>query len=365
MKPARLLELDFVRTIATFYVIGIHALAFTTAYNNHIFILSLFFDNAVPIFLILSGVSLGLKYAKTEKIPLRSFYRQNLPKLLWPYLIWGALYFVSNLLLMQVPIFTLANLKTFIMGMLDGRPWYHLYYLPILMGLYLLFPLVLRLARKSWGKALAGSFVLYLISNVLYQLSSAYWFLPFFPTWPYIQPLNWLFLFCFGIIIALHWESVLKKYIIGKETFWLILMLLAFVLYYILYRRSIKFLGVFELNLYTRTFYSLAGFIGLLAIGQQVQALTNQALNKLLQFIVKLSFLIYLIHPLVLVGFDQLTRYTSLKYPIYDGETLVFYLSICAVSILVSFLLYQLPGSYFFGGKKRWHQAAARRQNKA
>lgn len=97
----RIEELDFARVLAMLSVITIHVTSTFVHYNSRVavsgmnlaFILNQLSRFAVPLFILLSGVSCGLNGFCTA----RQFLRRRLIKTGVPYLIWSLVYMLYNI----------------------------------------------------------------------------------------------------------------------------------------------------------------------------------------------------------------------------------------------------------------------------
>ena len=97
----RIEELDFTRIIAMIAVITIHVTSAYIGYQSNIlvmgmnvaFILNQLTRFAVPLFILLSGTSLGLS-ANDDSY--REFLHKRLTKIGIPYLAWTAVYIIYN-----------------------------------------------------------------------------------------------------------------------------------------------------------------------------------------------------------------------------------------------------------------------------
>jgi surface polysaccharide O-acyltransferase-like enzyme len=90
----------------------------------------------VPLFIMLTGALL-LQPEKTESIS--SFFKKRWARIGLPFLFWGAAYFVWDFLVIKIPFTSGAIIQ----GILNG-PYTQFWYLYVLIGLYLLTP-VLRI----------------------------------------------------------------------------------------------------------------------------------------------------------------------------------------------------------------------------
>ncbi|MGL6131112.1 MAG: acyltransferase [Fusobacteriaceae bacterium] len=130
-------SLDSLRVLSCFLVVLLHVSAsFVTGYvenYNFQFTVGNFFDSisrvSVPLFVMLSG-SLLLENSKNKDY--RFFYNKSFKKIVVPTLIWSSIYFIYSVILKYLDFKIL------------GRPFYHLWYLYMILGLYLVTPIIIR-----------------------------------------------------------------------------------------------------------------------------------------------------------------------------------------------------------------------------
>lgn len=151
-------EFDFIRILAASLVVLLHVTALLESVSfssadilrfNQILNSSCFI--AVPLFVMLSGALL-LGHHRHESLV--DFYKKRFRRLFFPVLIWSIMYLI---------IASLQNdltWKNILFMVLRGKPFYHLWYLYMLMGLYLLTPAFRRLfsecnlKEKVWWTSL-------------------------------------------------------------------------------------------------------------------------------------------------------------------------------------------------------------------
>ncbi|MDR0858882.1 MAG: acyltransferase [Oscillospiraceae bacterium] len=163
----RVFELEFIRTLSMIAVIVLHGSGDFIA-SAPMFILNQITRFAVPAFILISGIGLSVS-GKRSLLP-------KLPALLVPYLFWCIVY--GNMLLP------------------------HLYFIPVLLQLYLLFPLLLRCVRKWTRITLTISLLISLAANLLpYLAGLGIELRPEFLIRPHLWWLfpTWLFYFVLGL----------------------------------------------------------------------------------------------------------------------------------------------------------------------
>lgn len=154
-KSARVAYADLVRVIAILMVVLIHTaspLFNTLPVKSDGFAVSVLLDGiahaAVPLFVMVSGVF--LLDEKREMSVRRAIRHYALP-LVGLYFFWSVLYAVANKV--AIPVLfenadvNLSMLKTFVVAVLEGA--YHMWYLPMMAGLYLITPLLRTFVRQD------------------------------------------------------------------------------------------------------------------------------------------------------------------------------------------------------------------------
>lgn len=202
----RVLSYDALRVFAAFLVVGTHVSAtlfvpqqeplsadfFMAASFNA------FTRMAVPIFVMLSG---AFVLADVRHSDFAYFYRKAWKKLGIPTLIWSVGYvgfqyvFVALRWINEHPVQWDAPLRM----ALHGQPYYHLWFLYMLLGLYALVPLLVRLISKIRPLSLLGLSVFLCVGSAADEsLPVAFWGL---------QWIRYLGLFILGYVIKNELDS--------------------------------------------------------------------------------------------------------------------------------------------------------------
>lgn len=119
---------------------------------------------SVPLFVALSGYGLSQKYFKN--LNLSEFVKNRLFKLLPPYLIWSVFYFFFAWFYYGWQM--TGSISGFVELLVLGRVDYHLYFVPMIFQLYIIFPALFLL----WKKAPT----LTLISSLIFQIAWLWFF---------------------------------------------------------------------------------------------------------------------------------------------------------------------------------------------
>ncbi len=302
-------------------VIGLHLLTFVPPQKvfqfptNFIFFT---FNQAlrfcVPVFIFLSGFGLSLKY-QNQPLNLKHFYISRLSKLLPLYLLWSAYYlFLSELIKPWWKVLETGPIwKILLLGWSD----YHLYFVSVILQLYLLYPLLIKLAKKFVKPLLVLSFLSQLGAYAYFSFASN-------PPPDQIQNtlfLTWIFYFVFGIYLA-----SIKRFISSKLSFILL------------------FIGIFFSILDTYQYLNLSSNIVLAIRFTKIPLLLysfgfisfflslpkNKLRNKTLSWLGQNSYLIYLAHPVLI----HLGHFNLSEVPIVP--VLLSFVLLIQVSILMT-----------------------------
>lgn len=201
----RVEQLDFARAVAMLSVILIHV---TSAYVgsesrwtafgvNPAFFLNQAARFAVPLFILLSGISLGLGAAPGRA---GDFYRGRLRKIGAAYLLWFAVYFAYN---RDFHVGAVA-VGPLVRSLLLGREASHLYFVVLIFQLYLLFPYLKgAVGRAPWRSVLFSFAITYFVQQAF---SLRRFHVELIPAClrPYLWMLfpTWLFYFVLGLALA-------------------------------------------------------------------------------------------------------------------------------------------------------------------
>lgn len=173
----------------------------------------------VPAFLMISGYGLMYKYRDSNKINYFAFLKHSGSKLVPLYLLWS---FASILIIKSVPAWSFSNqpMSTWVQ-ILFGQADYQLYFIPVLLQLYLLFPLLWRWRQKlGW----------LLLTALLAQASYYHFFISGTSNnerFEYVFVLSWIGYFVAGMYL---YERVLPSWLL-KFSPWLASLLAVYLIF--------------------------------------------------------------------------------------------------------------------------------------
>lgn len=329
---------DAAKVIAAIAVVGIHAtspaeIRFAQAQDFFSFdflgvVVNQWARFSVPLFLYLSGYGLALadqsQGAVEELSYFAGFWRRRLPVILVPYLFfsgvaillaWPSAQEFHSCGVRENSLWALffhscgqspPLWKSIAWRLLTGSADYHLYFLVILAQCYLLFPLLMALARRAprifaylaWG-------LLVLVTGLLYKGSSEL-LLPALglvhPGWHASFALYWVFYFMLGILHAVApprpWPRWLAVIATGAA---LVLVLVEYVYY------SRQNIPVDYYNHFSRpsvALYALASIFLLHSWGRGSGSFTSSPPWSTMARWAPLTFAVYLLHPQLLRFID-------------------------------------------------------------
>ena len=164
------IRLDILRSVSIFAVILIHVVSIMDAQKNFetyywsTWILSILNESlfwCVPVFFMLSG---ALLLAKSDE-PMHTFYKKRITKILIPTLFWSAFFLIYLIIYKD---FTLYNI---IGAILKGKPFYHLWFMYAIIGLYIFTPflriLIANLTQKQINIFLVLLFIFTIANNYI------------------------------------------------------------------------------------------------------------------------------------------------------------------------------------------------------
>lgn len=246
----------------------------------------------VPLLFMLSGYLLLSSNYNTF-----SFFKKRFTKVLIPLFAWSAIYMWWDGELMQAASLQ-QGVKFIIRGVLTDSAYFHLWFLYVLIGLYLVTPLLGRFIQNASDPEIAYIIGLWLVSILMFAIIrsvSGYEMVLF--SQPYVS--GYLGYFVAGYFLDKREYSTktvalaaafLVLAIVGK-TLWA---------YYLTYRG-----GKFDTDLFDYLHWhvvlpSLAGFIVFKYVAQVITGRLSQNLEVHLQAVSNATFGIYLIHIIVL-----------------------------------------------------------------
>lgn len=341
----RLPELDIIRAGTAMAVVAIHVTAGYMDlglgyYWNH------FVRFAVPLFILLSGMVLFWNDSAQGSMPAQVFYQKRLEKILVPYISWTLIYSLVNAYLLR-----LQDLQLFLHSLgkdlIWGSVYYHLYFITIIMQLYLLYPFLRWVMVKYPSYILTASFLLTATCQVIHYLNLlnlielparfALLYLRAFPVW--------IFYFVFGMFVAQLWTGGFRPEIRIRRVFLLGIIWFGCLALMILDSRVT---GIYvSIVRPTVILYAVSSYWLFLTLAHK----WGQISRHWLAWLSMQSFLIYLMHPLVLTVLDVFAR--KIGQPgLWKGSLglLLLYGAVTTITIFLARLISRTPLAGILGG---------------
>ncbi len=183
-KQRRDYNLDLIRILASFMVIVIHVSAYlwySVPSNTFEFNVYNFYDSmarsAVPIFIMISGVFF---LNSTKEKDIVTIFKKYILKLVFIFILWSIVYYIYDILINRIDF----NFKNLILSIINGP--YHFWYIPTIIGLYIISPILIKITQNSSKKIFKYFFGLLIIGCLIKTISYCSFI-------PYINILNKIF----------------------------------------------------------------------------------------------------------------------------------------------------------------------------
>lgn len=283
-------NLDLLRILLSFMVVTVHVSGVYIAANinnpNLYFTIGNFYDSlsrvSVPTFVMLSGAFLLDNPQNKNYI---FFYKKTFRNIILPTLIWSIIYFlclsmitISKSILINTPLDFLPHIKSFLLG----KPYYHMWYMYMIIGIYLITPALINLKNEFGDNNTIKLGILFLILGFIVNIviDDLFWMINF---------IIYIGYFLLGYIIKKYATKnnikALKSFII-----WFLSSLIIFGLTEIIIRNNFLDNRFFYFYEFLSPFV-IIGSLGLFTFFTNMKTI-NLDLNK----IAKHTFNIYIIH---------------------------------------------------------------------
>jgi len=335
----RVFEYDIIRTIATYSVVFVHISAIAIGLylqNSWQGNMMIFFNRMLkfttPIFIFLAG-ALIFESVKAKPFRYFKFVKGKFTRILVPYVLVSTMYFVLISILSKQAMNPVALGKQII----AGSAQYHLYFIPIIIQLYLLTPVFLYLKDKFKLKHLM------IVMTVISYLSVL--FLKFnFSDRIFIK-------FIVPYAIGLYFGSDIMIWLrsLGKKVYALLLAtFLAGFYYFFTFSSFFKIQEYSVLEKFRDTgwfFYCIMSIFLLMFIAMKLVEI--EPVKKLSGICSKISYYIYLLHPLFIYLVEKLLDRLGVV-----SVSLRFLLTLIIVIVVSTAVAYLIKG---IGWKKKYN----------
>jgi surface polysaccharide O-acyltransferase-like enzyme len=120
--------------------------------------IDIFAQFAVPMFILLSGIVLSLRYDGEYSVIM--FYKKRINRLLIPYVIWSIIYIIVNII--SNPDLSISRM---IFMIFTGTAYYHLWFFFLIFQLYFIFPFYRKLLKDRSILIIFITFVIQILFN--------------------------------------------------------------------------------------------------------------------------------------------------------------------------------------------------------
>ncbi|MEA3355350.1 MAG: acyltransferase [Patescibacteria group bacterium] len=238
----------------------------------------------VPVFIFISGFGLSLSYQKKE-FGTKSFIKKRSLKTLPLYFLWSAYYIVLSIFIK--PWWNVLNSSSVFQLILNGRADYHLYFVPIILKLYLIFILLKKLPQKLFKPLLALAILTQLAFYSYFTIKLSL----VSDQIQYANILTWLGYFMLGM-----WLASKKKFLSKKTSIFLIILGLLLSIF-----EAMQVANINNDTIQAMRFTKLPIFIYSIGIiGFFLTTSSKLIKNKYITWLGINSYLIYLAHPLII-----------------------------------------------------------------
>lgn len=344
-----LFSADLLRTVAIILVVIIHVFGEYVNFPRDFLtgnwwianLIDTFSRSAVPLFIMLSGMLL-LHEGKTDTP--QNFFKKRLYRLGIPVLFWPIAYTAWRLWLNQIPF----SLSTFITDYISLSIYYHLYFLYVIIGLYLLTPPLkvfiknASLTHKKYLISLTFTFSL-VVTYVKYfldvdiGLSTIFTifllFIPYYLAGDYLREKkvnSHEILQLSGIYLVISLVSAVGNAWYMTSLHWSTHTTLSNAHYDRYFYDYLSIATVFQ---------SLIGFVIIHNLATFVKFLNKQQTQRLIFQLASTSFGIYLIHPLLL---EISNRILVIDFNTFHIPVILFLIIKTAIIIILSYSIVAL-----------------------
>lgn len=338
-------SIDSLRTFAILAVVLIHTTTRTleaAKFNLTGFPVAIFLNQiarfAVPLFFLISGFVLETNF--DEKSGYLSFIKKRFSRIFIPFVFWSVIYylFVYN-----------TNHDNFLRVILTGDASYQLYFIPALCIFYLAFPLLHKIYKVISNKL----FLIFLTASEIYLLYHDYFIAPFRFDDPIHIAILAYFFFIIGIVAARN-KDLINAFVHKWKVILLPGMVVAGI--YVFWEGFSRYLTTGDYSSYYSQWRPSVLIYTVLVGLISFHLFEKTSLQfSLVEKLSRLSFLVFLIHVIVLeVGWSLVGKTVFVAIggslagkiifdPLFFGFT-------TGVSFLIAFILHKIPRLYRLTG---------------
>lgn len=334
-------EIDCLRGLATIFVIIIHLTSNCITYPKSSFTYQIIgsincaLTFSVPAFLFISVLIMTYQAKNKEKINWIKFISKRILKVLSALILWSLIY-----VLYWGNISSISS-KHILGYIVLGNASYHLYFIPLIIQLYLIFPLIWFLA-KNVSKFKLNTRLSFILCIIIASIIQYYFTLIFrlniFKTFSYFSTVifSYTLPLSIGTWIGFNYTKIKNHF---NKYFLAVLILLSIIAGY--YYVNFEFIDYkYKTTLLFSPLYWSLIIVTLTYLLRYVKEF------KLLSNISKYSFVIYLSHPLILDIINKLNyeyiKISNSPFFNYCIEFFIKFIIVVGLSYLLSFIWYKL-----------------------
>jgi len=292
----------------------------------------------VPVFVMLTGALLLPK-----KYELKDFLIKRFSRIILPFLFWSCVYilFALNVKFIQAPTMNALEIGTFVFDLFRMGASVHLWYIYMVIGLYLFIPILSKWVQNCNEKEILYFLIIWGIAILLNQ--------PFLEKFNTEVDLSYFSDFI-GYLVLGYYLSI-KKFNFSRKT----IQIGSFLLFFV--GITITILGTYFLTFkegkFNEYFYdylspnTLIASIGIFVLFKN-WTFTNPVGLKIIDFIGKYSYGIYLVHVLILQFLSKSGMDYSFMNPIFSIPLTS--LTCLILSTFIVYFLNKLPFCSYISG---------------
>ena len=342
--PERSYNLDLLRILASILVVILHVAGahwttvdvYSPAWKTFCFYNSTT-RSCVPLFFMISGQL----FLSKSQISLSQLYKKNILRLIIIYFFWAALYAITYRSVTSV--LYQGSFAAYFTGIIHAK--YHLWFLPALIGVYCIAPLLFSIAKFENGNYLPYSCLLFFLFSIM---RSTLLMIPFrnpdivtlLKLLPY-ELIGYSGYFLLGYYLSKH---DYRKLHIWQLVSSLVLVLGVAVAINIEYAENLGRPSgmLFDWMKLPNYMSSIIIYILFQKLGPKVSGMPSERLRKMIMTIAKCSFTVYLLHPFIL---DRLLIWFGISSMSFSpwASIPIIAVAVYVVCVFITLLLNRIP----------------------
>lgn len=343
-KTNKLSEFSILRAIGALSVITIHSTSFYVTFSHsslsYLFlgIINKFCNYAVPLFLFLSIALLTYNTLNKDNLNILEFYKKRFLKTIPVFILYVFIYYIylksKNVNLISIKEDLLTFFTSYI---LQGSIYHHLYFMPIIFQLYILFPIIYFFTKKIKSIRLKiNPLISFIISfAILILLQFAFQIIHKYYIWPYYQnPAIILFTYTLPIGMGI-WIGANYKNFKNSRAIKILSLLIAIISGYFLIRYTL--FPTITLHNLVLPIYTASISIVLLSISIFIKNKIN-FIKPILYKISEFSMTIYLTHPIILDIFRKNIPAVNISTSVFINN-IIYFITLFSSALGFSYLI--------------------------